>query len=423
MQTPAHYQTVIDVLSDMQERQAPADKVLAYTFRTRRYIGSSDKKAITQIFYGLLRQQLALQFLLKHGDMEASPRALVLTYLVKNGLGWNEIFTGEKFQPEGLTEDEKAFAQKLKEGMDEINLPPWAQYNVPPWVMTKLPKVELPLMNMEAPTDIRVNPLKTTRDDLMGDLKADFPEHTIGYSPHVENGLRVTPRAPLTSHPFFREGLFEVQDAGSQALVDIVANAAPMPEKPFIIDFCAGAGGKTLGLGALLNNKGRIWACDIYPKKLEEAKRRAKRAGLHNIHTHVLLETGDKALKRQNGRADIVFIDAPCSGSGTWRRNPDAKNRFQLEDLAEIVSLQKRILERAKYLVKPGGILVYATCSLFEEENTAQQADFSGKNADFTPMSITNPATGETGAHVQLSPSISDTDGFFACVWKRAEKD
>jgi len=213
-----------------------------------------------------------------------------------------------------------------------------------------------------------------------------------------------------------------VQDEGSQ-LVALLTDAQPGQA---VMDFCAGAGGKTLALAAAMKNKGRLVACDTHAARSERAVQRLRRAGVHNVTRHVLEGEGDKWLKRQKGTFDRVLVDAPCSGSGTWRRNPDAKWRLTETGLLELVALQGKILTQASTLVKPGGRLVYATCSLLPEENERQVEAFLAANPDFSLIPITEAWSATVGTecpvpgpYLRLSPAAHNTDGFFVAVMQR----
>ncbi|MBM3618610.1 MAG: RsmB/NOP family class I SAM-dependent RNA methyltransferase, partial [Alphaproteobacteria bacterium] len=276
---------------------------------------------------------------------------------------------------------------------------------------------EIDALGTEASLDMRVNTLKTTREALIKSLKEEgFDPSPTPYSPW---GVRLAKRGAIFNTKAFREGWFEVQDEGSQ-LIAFACNAKA-GEK--VIDFCAGAGGKTLALSAMMQNKGRVLAWDTSATRLEQIVKRIRRAGADNIQRHAIESESDAFIKRHKGSADVVLIDAPCSGSGTWRRNPDLKWRFAQQDLDEVTAIQTRVLASAARLVKPGGRLVYATCSLFNEENKKQVEQFLSRNPDFrvaTPAEIWNNEYGFNGLEaqdtLQLSPLRSNTDGFYAAV-------
>jgi 16S rRNA (cytosine967-C5)-methyltransferase len=226
----------------------------------------------------------------------------------------------------------------------------------------------------------------------------------------------------VASLDLFRAGLVEVQDEGSQ-LVSLLTDARPGQR---VCDFCAGAGGKTLALAAAMANKGHIVACDVLPGRLDRSSVRLRRAGVHNVERQSLASERDPWVKRHKGRYDRVLVDAPCTGIGTWRRNPDAKWRLEPGDLVELVQLQARILDSAARLVTPGGRLVYATCSLLAEENEDQVRRFLGGHLDFALVPapeawaevLPGPSPGE-GPYLSLTPAVHGTDGFFIAIFQR----
>jgi 16S rRNA (cytosine967-C5)-methyltransferase len=303
-------------------------------------------------------------------------------------------------------------------------MPEWMRLNVPEWCIDRFKGLygddtaaELNALNTEAPLDLRVNTLKSTREEVRQSLWGDgFDAQPTPYSPW---GLRLDKRGALFNTKAFKNGWIEVQDEGSQ-LVALLSNAKP-GEK--VIDFCAGAGGKTLALAAMMQNKGRILAWDTSETRLEQSVKRLRRAGVDNVQRHALTSETDSFIKRHKDSADVVVIDAPCSGSGTWRRNPDLKWRFGERDLSEITAIQERILDSARRLVKKGGKLLYITCSLFEEENESQVKQFLIKYPEFTLASPSeiwdNDACKKLSGSSQflrLSPHSAGTDGFFAAI-------
>jgi 16S rRNA (cytosine967-C5)-methyltransferase len=236
-------------------------------------------------------------------------------------------------------------------------------------------------------------------------------------------GLRVWERIPLATLPSFREGLVEVQDEGSQ-IASLLADARPGMR---VVDFCAGAGGKTLALAAGMKNRGHIVACDVSERRLERSAQRLRRAGVSNAERRVLSSARDKWVKRHAASFDRVFVDAPCTGTGTWRRNPDAKWRLTPNDVDELVALQSEILDSACRLVKPGGRLVYVTCSLLREEDEAQVERFLAAHRDFTLLPVPRVWKAAVGRAspvedemLRLTPARHGTDGFFAAILERA---
>jgi 16S rRNA (cytosine967-C5)-methyltransferase len=241
-------------------------------------------------------------------------------------------------------------------------------------------------------------------------------------TPHSPWGLRVAGRRAVSTGPAFQAGLVEIQDEGSQ-LVALLVGARPGMR---VADWCAGAGGKTLAVAMEMENRGHIVACDVHDKRLEGAVRRLRRAGVHNVEQH-LIAPGDKWAKRRAGGFDRVLVDAPCTGCGTWRRNPDARLRLTENDLMELVAKQSDILDTACRLVKPGGRLVYATCSLLPAENEDQVDAFVTRHPDFAVVPLAEAWPAETpppgdGPFLSLTPLRHDTDGFFGAVLQRAGK-
>jgi 16S rRNA (cytosine967-C5)-methyltransferase len=264
---------------------------------------------------------------------------------------------------------------------------------------------------------MRVNLLKGDREQARAALAAEGWEVAVtSLSPW---GLRIEGRRPVTSGPAFQTGLIEIQDEGSQLVAAMVGAAAGMR----VVDWCAGAGGKTLALAGAMENRGQIVACDVSAPRLDGAVKRLRRAGVHNVERH-LVEPGDKWLKRRAGTFDRVLVDVPCTGTGTWRRNPDARLRLKETDLAELLPKQAGILDAAQSLVRKGGRLVYATCSLLEEENEAQVSAFLLRHPAFDvvplarawPLDAPPPGTGE---FLSLTPAKHGTDGFFTAVLER----
>lgn len=435
----ARIQAVIDIMEHLQriwdeDRRAPVDAILAKYFKERRYIGSKDRGEIADLTYFVLRHGGALEWHIEQCDRSVNPRRLVMVAL----LFYNErghtpmdrhdveaMFSGVKYGPSALNEPEKLMLARC-EGREFLSplMPSPARYNYPDWLEGRLhdafgealPEAMMAL-NSQAPIDLRTNTLKClTREDLI--LALDRDGYFGAPTPHSPLGVRLKKRLPAFNTQAFRDGLYEMQDEGSQ-IVALLAQAKPGDK---VIDFCAGAGGKTLAIAATMRNKGRILAFDVNEKRLDQIGKRLARAGVDNVQTHVLKDERDPYLKRHVGTADWVVVDAPCSGSGTWRRNPDLKWRFQAEDLQELKNLQASILKSAARLVKPGGKLVYITCSIFPDENTWQAKQFLANNPTFRvarPDKLWDKhitLQEGIGPYLQLSPHKDGTDGFFGIV-------
>jgi 16S rRNA (cytosine967-C5)-methyltransferase len=270
-----------------------------------------------------------------------------------------------------------------------------------------------------------VNPIKADRTAVLARLQADGIDADVSaLSPY---GIRVKGRPNIAIHPLFKDGAIEIQDEASQ-LVGLIADTRPGHQ---VVDFCAGAGGKTLAMAASMENRGRIVACDVLEGRLRRAKERFRRAGVHNVETRPLSSENDKWVKRHKDGFDRVVVDAPCTGTGTWRRNPDMRWRRLGPELDELAALQARLLDSAARLVKPGGRLVYATCSLLPEENDNQAEAFLARRPEFRPAPLAEiwdevvaarggGALPSADPYLKLTPARNQTDGFFAAVFDRA---
>lgn len=396
----------------------PADAVLSRHFRDNRELGHRDRGFIAEAVYGVLRR---LRWLRRLAGDEATPRMLLLTWFAR-GEGWPmRDFEGLA----SATERDWVAAVKAAEA-GEPTLAERA--DLPDWLVERLRAQMgeddlLALahgLNRPAPLDLRVNPMKAERAAVLDRLQADGIRAEPGrLSPQA---VRLAGKPALQKHPLFLDGSFEVQDEGSQLLGLLV-----QPRRgELVVDFCAGAGGKTLQLGALMRSTGRLYAFDVAEKRLAKLKPRMARAGLSNVHPVLIAHEADARLKRLAGKADRVLVDAPCSGLGTLRRNPDLKWRQSPAAVAEMVAKQGAILAAAARLVRPGGRLVYATCSLLAEENDGIVDAFLAAHPDFRALSAQAvlAAQGvalETGERLRLLPHVHDTDGFFAAVMERAK--
>jgi 16S rRNA (cytosine967-C5)-methyltransferase len=299
-------------------------------------------------------------------------------------------------------------------------MPDAVRLEMPDWLLpllaARLDTAELAALLQPAPLDLRVNLLRGTREEAAAALAFEGLE--TAPTPYSPWGLRIEGRRQVTTGPAFRAGLVEIQDEGSQ-LVAALTGARPGLR---VADLCAGAGGKTLALAMMMQNRGQLVACDVSAPRLDAAVRRLRRAGVHNVERH-LIEAGDKWAKRRAGSFDRVLVDAPCTGTGTWRRNPDARLRLTEADLAELLPKQAVILDQAATLVRNGGRLVYATCSLLAEENEDQVSAFLTRHAGFAlvplPRAWPGGAPPNPGEFLSLTPARHGTDGFFAAVLER----
>jgi len=432
--TPAaRAQAVIDLLDAVAATPRPADAVIGSYFRARRYIGAKDRAAVAELTYTLLRHQARLGWWCERYRAPVTARNRMVVWhrlaLQENDAAITALFAGGKFAPAPLDAAESQFLKQLK-GHDLFlhpKMPLGVRYEVPDWIIPHLSaqygdrlEAELAALLEPAPLDLRVNALKADRTAVAAELHATG----VGVSEcHLAPfGLRLDARIALPTLPAFKQGRLEVQDEGSQ-LVALLVDAQPGMR---VVDFCAGAGGKTLAMAAAMANKGRVLALDVLEKRLQRAAERFRRAGAFNIETRALSGTDDPWIKRHKGGFDRVLVDAPCGGSGTWRRNPDARWRSLGPGLAELIPLQQTILRSAARLVKPGGRLIYATCSLLDEENSAQVTRFLVEQPEFALLpygevwgNLTSKPHPCHGDMLQLTPAQHGTDGFFAAILVR----
>jgi len=396
----------------------PADNGLRAFFRAHPEMGQHDRAFVAEGVFALLRRMRSLETL----AATAEPRKLAIAVLVREqGRSLRDL------EPALRTADE-AFLREFKARLHDP-LPPAVAHDLPDWLWDRLgtaygetERIALARAWVApAAFDLRVNPMKATRDAALATLVDDgFAATPTPYSPL---GIRVTGRAALAQHPWLADGRLEVQDEGSQLVGYVVA-----PKRSdMVVDFCAGAGGKTLLLGALMRSQGRLYAFDIVQKRLANLAPRLKRSGLSNVHPQVLASERDTRVKRLAEKIDRVLVDAPCTGFGTLRRNPDLKWRQPESSVAELAAKQASILEAAATLVKPGGRLVYATCSVLPEENQAIVAQFLATHPGFragnaaADLARANIAL-DTGPTLQIFPHRHGCDGFFAAVLERAAK-
>lgn len=436
MTPAARTQATIELLEHLQsiwraDRRAPVDGLMAAYFKNRRYIGSKDRGAISDLLYFVLRFGGTIEWHIEQCDRSVNPRRVVMVGLLFFGekpLSREQVvdrFNGMQYSPAPLNDAEHLILSRVDgREFQPATMPEAARLNYPDWMEGRLKDTfgdQLPeamaAFNEQAPIDLRTNLLKAgDRGDLM--LALDRDGYFANPTPHSPLGVRLKKRLPAFNTQAFKDGMYEMQDEGSQ-MVSLLVEAKPGQK---VIDFCAGAGGKTLAIAATMKNKGRILAFDTAEKRLDQIHKRLARAGVNNVQTHVLRDERDPFLKRHVGSADWVVVDAPCSGSGTWRRNPDLKWRFTLDDLQEVKAVQQRILDSAQRLVKPGGKLIYITCSIFPDENVHQLKQFLAHNPSFrvdAPGKMWQKHTHAidgVGPVLALSPHKDGTDGFFAAI-------
>jgi 16S rRNA (cytosine967-C5)-methyltransferase len=429
-----HIQQSAELLDAILGGRLPADAQMDRYFRAHRNMGARDRGMVAETVYGVLRQRRVLAHIaggeaatapslargprLSPGGEAAATVDLIAAYLVTQG------YSGRALAEAGFGVGVAALVERART-LDIRALPFAVRANLPDWLAETLraqfgdDETEhlAQALNRPAPVDLRVNTLKTKRDELQQRLALEgFGSAPTPYSPV---GLRRETREPLFHAAAFKDGLFEIQDEGSQLLSLLLE-----PRRhEMVVDFCAGAGGKTLHIGALMANSGTLYAFDTVAKRLEKLKPRLKRSGLQNVRTVAIAHENDERVRRLHGKIDRVLVDAPCSGTGTLRRNPDIK--WRAIDLAELTATQSRILEAASRLLKIGGRLVYATCSLLREENDAVVDAFRAGHPQFEPVAAAeilarrNIALAMPDAALRLTPHRHGTDGFFAVVLER----
>ncbi|HJV72679.1 MAG TPA: RsmB/NOP family class I SAM-dependent RNA methyltransferase [Noviherbaspirillum sp.] len=412
---PAVVSHAEEVLREVLRFTGPADAILSRYFREHPKLGSRERNAVAESVYGVLRNKLVYASFSESGFGPAMRRLALLG--LADAVGVDAIG--------GLSPEEIEWLQRIGQ-IDRTSLPVALRANLPAWLFEKLvardgEAATLQLaeaLNRPAPLDLRVNAIKAKRDEVIAELaKAPIQCEPTPYAPL---GIRVMKKPALQNLPLFKDGAIEVQDEGSQLLAQIVA-----PKRgEMVVDFCAGAGGKTLALGATMRNTGRLYAFDVSEKRLAKLKPRLARSGLSNVHPVVIAHENDAKIKRLAAKIDRVLVDAPCSGLGTLRRNPDMKWRQTPESVAELNIKQTAILASAARLVKPGGRLVYATCSLLDEENEAIAEQFLAKHQDFVLLPMKDVLSEQKiqldmQDYLKLLPQIHQTDGFFAAVFER----
>jgi 16S rRNA (cytosine967-C5)-methyltransferase len=435
----ARIAAAIDILAAIEDGGRPADDIAADYFRRRRYIGAKDRVQISSYVYAVLRHRAVLDWWIARASKAEVPPAartrVVASLLLIDKWTPDDVAAscdGDRFRPPPLSAAEQRLARALAgRSLTHPEMPRAIACDLPGWLEPYLAAVygrhledEMAALNLPAPLDLRVNALKAERDAARRALAA---EHIAAEpTPWSPLGLRLKHRAPLAGTACFKEGLVEVQDEGSQVAA-LLADARPGMR---VVDFCAGAGGKTLALAAQMKNRGKLVACDVSDWRLERAGQRLRRAGISNVERRALSSERDLWVKRHAAGFDRVFVDAPCLGIGSWRRNPDGKWRARPRDLAELVVRQRDILASAARLVKPGGRLIYVTCSLLREENEAQAETFLAAHPDFALYPVARAWQETIGGpcpggdeYLRLTPARHGTDGFFAAIFERQTRD
>ncbi len=436
-----HPGALLDLTSELQRAvlhlDQPADGVVANFFRKHRALGARERHTLAETTYALLRRRLLYQHLAQQELADLAGHAPATSagagadpYALSRRLSMLAWQGEPGFLLGALNPHEQTWLAKVQ-ALDTAAWPENRQHNLPDWLATAL-HVQLgdefaalaQALLQTAPLDLRVNALKAKREE----VQAALAQEGIQAAPtlHSPLGLRLVGKPPVNRSRAFTNGNFEVQDEGSQLLALLVdAKRGEM-----VADFCAGSGGKTLALGAAMRNTGRLYAFDTSGHRLDSLKPRLERSGLANVHPAQISHERDERIKRLHGKIDRVLVDAPCSGLGTLRRNPDLKWRQSPEAIQAMAAKQLAILASAAKLLKPGGRLVYATCSLLQDENEAVAAAFNvelGKAFKPLPaaplLTTAKVAAAEAlcrGPYLRLWPHRHGTDGFFAAAWSKA---
>ena len=420
MHPKALLDTASDLVLQVLRLQHPADAVVSHFFREHRNLGPRERATLAETAYAVLRRKPLYEHLARSGSGSRERRLAILGFAAPRD-----------FVKQALTEFEKQWLGAC-DAVPPAELPPACRHNLPAWLVEPLRQqlgdefdALADCLLQPAPLDLRVNTLLQKRELAAQELKAQgIDSIPTPYSPW---GLRVQGKPALQKTEAFTRGAIEVQDEGSQLLALLLdARRGEM-----VADFCAGAGGKTLAIGSAMRNTGRLYAFDVSAHRLDKLKPRLARSGLSNVHPVAIAHERDERIKRLAGKLDRVLVDAPCSGLGTLRRNPDLKWRQSPEDVQELVAKQQAILHSAARLLKPGGRLVYATCSVLPDENEQVANTFGAAHPDFEPHAVADILGGlkvfqasqlcsSDGWSLRLWPHRHGTDGFFATAWQRS---
>ncbi len=396
----------------------PADAALRLFFRDHPELGQRDRGFVAELVFAVLRHLRLLEYLT--GDPQ--PRRLALAALsLQLGFSVRELTSN-------LARGDDTWLAQAR-AVDQAQLPPAIRLSLPDWLYDRiaqersadeLEKLARGLLQPAA-LDLRVNTMLAKRDEVLAAFERD--SIAAAATPYSPVGVRLEAKPALQHHPLFLEGKVEVQDEGSQLLAYLVAPR----RREMVVDFCAGAGGKTLALGALMHSEGRVYAFDTAEKRLSNLKPRLRRSGLSNVHPQLIAGAADARVKRLTSKIDRVLVDAPCSGLGTLRRNPDLKWRQGPQAVTEMAAKQRAILDAAARLVKPGGRLVYATCSLLQEENEAVVDAFLDAHPPFARVHSgeilhRQGVELDTGPYFRVFPHAHGMDAFFAGVLERTRE-
>ncbi|MEF8707707.1 MAG: RsmB/NOP family class I SAM-dependent RNA methyltransferase [Candidatus Accumulibacter propinquus] len=414
--TPALFRHAEVLLSELLRSSFPADLVVSHYFRQHRELGHADRGFVAETVFSVLRRKRSLSA--RCADEVTSRRLLLAALACLHGMNRRELAVV-------LSESESKWLGQAK-AVHMDDLPPAVRLDLPDWLHGELSRqfsaeaVEqlAAALNQPAPLDLRVNSLKANRQEVLARLLADGL--TAAPCPYSPLGIRLAGKPALSRHPLFLDGSIEVQDEGSQLLGFLL-----QPRRgEMVADFCAGAGGKTLLLGAMMRSQGRLYAFDVDERRLARLKPRLARSGLSNVHPVRIDSERDTKIRRLAGKLDRVLVDAPCSGLGTLRRNPDLKWRQTPASVAELCTKQGAILAAAGGLLKPGGRLVYATCSVLEAENEVIVQSFLARFPEFVLCSAQEILARQeiaidVGELLRLLPQHHGTDAFYGAVMER----
>lgn len=432
MTPAARIKASIEIFQAIQIAKVPMDNIIGDYMRNRKYIGSKDRRYVAGLCYDIMRAYAKLKWWIDRAGLDFDARSTVLAGLIfleeRDAEYVHMIFNGDKYSPETLDSDEnKALDMLCGQALIHDDMAEFVRFEVPEQYLDEVKSIygadfeeEIQAYSGEAALDLRVNVAKISREDALNSLrKEDISAKPHQFSPW---GIRLKQKVFLSTTKTFKKRLVDIQDEGSQ-LIALACNAQPSMQ---VLDYCAGAGGKTLALANAMLCKGRVVAMDIDSRRLAKAKPRFKRAGVSDIIETRGMEDqkNRKWLRRQKGTFDITLLDVPCSGTGTWRRNPDMRWYHYGPQLEELLETQAEILDKVADTVKIGGRLVYATCSLLRRENEDQVESFLARNKDYRlvplaegwPEGIEPPCEGD---YMRLSPLKHGTDGFFAAIMER----
>ena len=412
--------TCAEILKEVFLGNNPADVQLSYFFKKNRNLGSHDRSNIAEIFYGVIRNKRYLEEVVQ----DENPKKMILAYLmVMLGKSVRELTPILNDHEVEWLQNKKSNKQKIDSWPIKLSLPDWLwEKFIKQYSEKELIKLAQSLL-VPAQLNLRVNTLKDkSRDEIINELRESFPEHESLILPTMYSPIGISlPRGTaINMHSLFLNGNIEVQDEGSQILSFLLCPG----RGHMVADFCAGAGGKSLAISSIMKNTGRVYAFDISERRLANLKKRLKRSGGSNIMMQRIANENDLKIKRLKGKFDRVLVDAPCTGLGTLRRNPDLKWRQTQKSLSELVLKQGAILSSASALCKKGGYLVYATCSLLDDENEIIVEEFLSKHKGFVAISA-KAALEKHGIkldadnYLKLYPNVHKTDGFFGALLER----